>query len=69
MQRSIEEINADFDRLVDEFDAEMRRLGLCPDPQRGDSLLREFARVGNLTFYECGTSSSVPVVLPSVREG
>jgi hypothetical protein len=67
MQRSIEEINADFDRLVDEFDAEMRRLGLCPDPQRGDSLLREFARVGNLTFYEClGTSPAAAD--PSVRE-
>jgi hypothetical protein len=53
MQRPIEQINADFDRLLDDFDAEMRRLGVFPDPAQGEARLREFARVGNLTFYHC----------------
>jgi hypothetical protein len=68
--RPIEQIDADFRKLFDEFDAEMRRLGVFPSPEQGEQRLREFARVGNLTFYHCmhETISAVLVHLPSVRE-
>lgn len=68
MQRSIQEIEADFDRWLANVDEDLKKLGVMPDQSRGEARLREFARVGNLTFYHCGTSSTEPADRSSVRE-